>query len=185
VKVIETPLPGVMIIESRAFEDERGFFMESFQQHRYAAAGIPGPFVQDNVSFSSYGVLRGLHFQHPRTQGKLVYVLQGEVFDVAVDVRQGSPTYGKWFGTVLSAQNRLQLWVAPGMAHGFCVTSDTALFVYKCTDYYQAEAETSLAWNDADIAIGWPLASPTLSAKDARAPSLRELDPKRLPVYGS
>lgn len=182
-KVIESRLPGVLIIEPRITSDERGFFMESFQQRRYAGAGIKGLFVQDNVSFSRFGVLRGLHFQHPQAQGKLVHVLHGEVFDVAVDVRQGSPTYGNWFGTTLSAENKRQLWLPAGFAHGFCVMSETALFTYKCTDYYQPEAETTVVWNDSDIAIDWPLERPELSIKDAQALPLSKIDVSRLPVY--
>jgi dTDP-4-dehydrorhamnose 3,5-epimerase len=173
----------VLLIAPRVFEDERGFFMESFQAQRYADAGVAGPFVQDNVSLSRYGVLRGLHFQHPHGQGKLVFVLQGEVFDVAVDVRRGSPTYGRWYGVTLSAENKLQLWVPAGFAHGFCVTSDAALFAYKCTDYYQPETECTLLWNDPGIGIDWPIESPQVSAKDAGALPLRELDASRLPSY--
>jgi dTDP-4-dehydrorhamnose 3,5-epimerase len=183
-RVIETNLSGVVIVEPRVMGDERGYFMESFQQRRYADAGVEGPFVQDNVSSSRFGVLRGLHFQHPHAQGKLVYVLQGEVFDVAVDVRRGSPTFGRWFGASLSADNKRQLWVPPGFAHGFCVTSDSALFAYKCSDYYRPDAETTVVWNDRAIGINWPLKSPKLSAKDAQAPTLGEMDPSRLPVYG-
>jgi dTDP-4-dehydrorhamnose 3,5-epimerase len=183
VKVIETSVPGVLIVEPDVLGDERGFFMESFQQRRYKEAGIAEPFVQDNVSFSRFGVLRGLHFQHPRAQGKLVYVLHGEVFDVAVDIRRGSPTYGKWFGTSLSGDNKRQLWLPPGFAHGFCVTGDTALFAYKCTDYYHPDAEISVRWNDPDIAIDWPVERPELSVKDAGALALREIEPSRLPVY--
>lgn len=183
--IIETSLPGVLIVEPKVAGDARGFFMESFQARRYADAGIAGPFVQDNVSFSRYGVLRGLHFQHPHAQGKLVYVLQGEVFDVAVDVRRGSPTFGKWFGTTLSADNKWQLWLPAGFAHGFCVISETALFVYKCTDYYQQDAENTVAWNDPDLAIDWPVERPELSAKDTSALPLDEISPSRLPVYSA
>jgi dTDP-4-dehydrorhamnose 3,5-epimerase len=181
--VIETRLPGVLLIEPRVFTDERGFFMESFQTRRYANAGITGPFVQDNLSFSRHEVLRGLHLQYPHAQGKLVYVLQGEVFDVAVDVRQGSPTFGKWFGASLSAQNKRQLWVPTGFAHGFCVTCEWALFAYKCTDYYNADAETTVLWSDPTIAIDWPVENPELSEKDAKALPLSKIDRSRLPVY--
>lgn len=183
--VIETSLPGVLIVEPKVTGDARGFFMETFQQQRYADAGIADPFVQDNVSFSRYGVLRGLHFQQPHAQGKLVYVLQGEVFDVALDVRQGSPTFGKWYGATLSAENNQQLWLPAGCAHGFCVTSETALFAYKCTDYYDSDAENTVAWNDPDLAIGWPLERPELSAKDTRALPLGEISPSSLPVYST
>jgi dTDP-4-dehydrorhamnose 3,5-epimerase len=139
--------------------------------------------VQDNVSSSQYGVLRGLHFQHPHGQGKLVWVVQGEVFDVAVDICQGSPTRGQWFGAMLSANNKRQLWLPAGYAHGFCVTSEAALFVYKCTDYYQPDAETAVLWSDPAIAINWPVECPRLSARDASASLLSEIDALRLPDY--
>jgi dTDP-4-dehydrorhamnose 3,5-epimerase len=181
--VIETALPGVLIVEPRIAGDERGFFMESFQQRRYAEAGIQGSFVQDNVSFSRYGVLRGLHFQHPHAQGKLVQALAGEVFDVAVDIRRGSPSFGRWFGVALTAENARQLWVPPGFAHGFCVTSETALVAYKCTDYYDASAEHSLVWDDPAIGIEWPVRRPLLSEKDAEAARLSDTKRLRLPDY--
>ena len=139
--VIETKLPGVLIVEPKVFGDDRGYFFETWQKSRYEAMGIKGKFVQDNVSFSAHGVLRGLHYQHPHDQGKLVSVLQGEVFDVAVDIRVGSPTFGQWVGVHLSGDNYRQLWIPPGFAHGFCVLSDTALVAYKCTDYYAPGAE--------------------------------------------
>ena len=183
-KIRETSLPGVLLIEPRVFGDQRGFFMETYQAHRYADAGIPGSFVQDNVSFSRRDSLRGLHYQHPNAQGKLVQVLVGEVFDVAVDIRIGSPTFGQWFGTVLSEYNKCQLYVPEGFAHGFCVTSDTALFAYKCTAYYDAAAEAGLVWNDPDIGIRWPLSRPILSEKDAQAPRLRDIVHSRLPGVG-
>jgi len=183
VKIIETSLPGVLIVEPKFAGDGRGFFMEAFQARRYAEAGIADAFVQDNVSFSRYGVLRGLHFQHPHAQGKLVYVLQGEVFDVAVDIRHESPAFGKWFGVSLSADNKRQLWVPAGFAHGFCVTSETALFVYKCTDYYRPDAEGTVAWNDPRIAVDWPLERPELSTKDNGASPLDQIPRSRLPVY--
>ncbi len=180
-KIQQTALPGVLILEPKAFGDARGFFMETWNRRRYVEAGLPGEFVQDNVSFSQHGVLRGLHYQHPNAQGKLVYVLQGEVFDVAVDVRVGSPSFGRWVGVTLSAENRRQFWVPPGFAHGFCVTGETALFCYKCTELYAPEHEGSILWNDPAIGIAWPLEHPTLSAKDAAAPPLAELSPARLP----
>jgi dTDP-4-dehydrorhamnose 3,5-epimerase len=180
-KIEQTALPGVLILEPKAFGDARGFFMETWNRRRYVEAGLPGEFVQDNVSFSQHGVLRGLHYQHPNAQGKLVYVLQGEVFDVAVDVRVGSPSFGRWVGVTLSAENRRQFWVPPGFAHGFCVTGETALFCYKCTELYAPEHEGSILWNDPAIGIAWPLEHPTLSAKDAAAPPLAELSPARLP----
>lgn len=182
-KVLETAIPGVLIVEPRAFGDDRGFFMETFHAKKYADAGIPGPFVQDNFSRSARGTLRGLHFQEPHAQGKLVQVLAGAVFDVAVDVRRGSPTFGKWVGVELSAQNKRQLWVPAGFAHGFCVTSESADFHYKCTALYSPETERSIAWNDPDVAVAWPLSgAPMLSAKDAAAPRLK--DAPVLPVYG-
>jgi dTDP-4-dehydrorhamnose 3,5-epimerase len=182
-QVQTTALPGVLILEPRVFGDARGFFMETWHARRYAEAGLPEAFVQDNLSFSQRGVLRGLHYQNPQTQGKLVYVLQGEVFDVAVDIRVGSPTFGRWVGATLSAENRRQFWVPPGFAHGFCVTSETALFAYKCTDYYCPECEGSILWNDPAIGIEWPLGNPTLSAKDAAAPPLAQVGPDRLPAF--
>lgn len=181
-KVEHTALPGVLILEPRVFGDARGFFMETWNRRRYTEAGLPGEFVQDNVSYSRHGVLRGLHYQHPHAQGKLVHVLEGEVFDVAVDVRVGSPTFGRWTGAVLSAQNRRQLWIPPGFAHGFCVTGETALFCYKCTELYAPEHEGSILWNDPAIGIAWPLEHPTLSAKDAAAPPLAAVSPARLPT---
>lgn len=181
-KIIQTALPGVLILEPRVFGDERGFFMETFHAKRYAEAGVAGSFVQDNFSRSVKGTLRGLHFQQPNAQGKLVQVLAGAVFDVAVDVRRGSPTFGKWVGTELSAQNKLQLWVPPGFAHGFYVLSDFADFHYKCTALYAPETERAVVWNDPDIGIAWPLSEPPrLSAKDAAAPRLK--DAPVLPDY--
>ena len=181
-KVERTALPGVLILEPKVFGDARGFFMETWNRSRYAEGGLPGEFVQDNVSYSRHGVLRGLHYQSPRAQGKLVHVLEGEVFDVAVDVRVGSPTFGRWAGATLSAQNRRQLWIPPGFAHGFCVTGETALFCYKCTELYAPEHEGSILWNDPAIGIAWPLEHPTLSAKDAAAPPLAAVSPARLPT---
>ena len=165
------------------FGDDRGFFMETWNGRRYEEAGLPARFVQDNLSFSARGVLRGLHFQNPNAQGKLVSVLRGEVFDVAVDVRVGSPTYGRWVGAYLSADNKRQLYVPEGFAHGFVVTSEDALFSYKCTDYYDPETERSVLWNDPDIGIEWPLDVPTLSKKDEAALPLREIPEDALPRY--
>lgn len=179
--VTETTLPGVLLVEPRAFGDARGFFFESFHAERYAKAGIVGPFVQDNVSRSAKGILRGLHLQEPRGQGKLVYVTRGAVFDVAVDVRRGSPHFGKWFGTELSDENHRQLWIPAGFAHGFCVTTDVADFAYKCTDFYAPEHEQSILWNDPAIGIVWPIAEPLLSGKDAKAPPLK--DAPLLPAF--
>jgi dTDP-4-dehydrorhamnose 3,5-epimerase len=182
-RITQTKLPRVLLIEPRVFGDERGFFMETYQAERYAEAGIPGPFVQDNLSFSQRGVLRGLHYQKPNAQGKLVHVLQGEVFDVAVDIRHGSPTFGQWVGYTLSAQNKRQLWVPEGFAHGFCVTSDTALFAYKCTRYYAPDCEHSIRWDDPEIGIEWPVQSPSLSAKDSQARWLADIPSDQLSAY--
>jgi dTDP-4-dehydrorhamnose 3,5-epimerase len=174
-KVIPTPLPGVMVIEPKVFGDTRGFFLETFHVERYAQAGIPGPFVQDNHSHSTKGVLRGLHFQKQYPQGKLVYVTSGMVFDVAVDIRSDSPTFGKWFGITLTAEQHQQFYLPPGCAHGFCVLSEQADFHYKCTDYYHPEDEGCIRWDDPEINIQWPINNPTLSAKDANAGYLRDL----------
>ena len=173
-EIITTEIPDVLLIKPKVFGDQRGYFTETFQAKRYLEAGIAGPFVQDNLSFSRRGVLRGLHFQNPNPQGKLVYVLQGEVFDVAVDLRRDSPTFGQWVGEYLSAENHHQLWVPEGFAHGFCVTSDTALFAYKCTTFYDPGSEQSLSWNDPDLAIPWPVDNPEVSIKDARGLRLTE-----------
>ena len=181
--ITETTLPGVRLIQPKVFGDERGFFMETWNQARYAEFGIPEHFVQDNLSFSRRGVLRGLHFQHPNGQGKLVYVLQGEVFDVAVDIRLGSPTFGQVAVAILSSENKRQFYIPPGFAHGFCVTSETALFAYKCTEFYDPAAEASLLWNDPALAIDWPVDSPDLSLKDRSALSLAEFPRERLPVH--
>jgi dTDP-4-dehydrorhamnose 3,5-epimerase len=181
--IVETDLPGVLIIEPSVFGDERGFFMESYNERRYRGAGIPNRFVQDNLSFSGHGVLRGLHFQNPQAQGKLVSVLRGEVFDVAVDVRVGSPTFGKWTSVILSAENKHQFWVPPDFAHGFVVTAEAALFSYKCTDYYAPEYDGSILWNDPKIGIEWPIEAPTLSDKDRAAPTLSNMPQGALPRY--
>ena len=170
-----TAIEGVVLIEPRVFRDPRGCFHEVWHGARYEAAGLPGLFVQDNVSWSRRNVLRGLHVQHPHSQGKLVHVLDGEVFDVAVDVRKGSPTFGRWFGCRLSADNGHQVYIAPGLAHGFCVLSASAVVSYKCTEYYHPEAELTIAWNDPEIGIEWPVDEPVLSAKDAGAQRLAEL----------
>lgn len=175
--IIETELPGVLIIEPKVFGDERGFFFESFNAQRFdEATGQPWSFVQDNHSRSARGVLRGIHYQIRQAQGKLVRVTEGEVFDVAVDLRRASPTFGRWTGVRLSGENKRQLWVPPGFGHGFLVLSESADFLYKTTDYYAPEHERSLAWNDPSVAIDWPsipgLATPILSAKDQKAPLL-------------
>lgn len=183
-QVMPTRIPEVLVVVPRVIGDERGFFMETFSAERYAAAGIRGPFVQDNLSSSARGVLRGLHIQHPYGQGKLVSVLEGEVFDVAVDVRAGSPTCGQWVGELLSSENRRQLWIPAGFAHGFLVTSDRALLAYKCTERYHAETERAIAWDDPDLAIEWPTRDVSLSARDRAAVRLRDLDPSSLPGHG-
>lgn len=173
--VIETVLPGVLIIEPKVFGDHRGFFLESFQVERYREAGIALPFVQDNHSRSRRGVLRGLHFQRTRPQGKLVSVSRGAVYDVAVDINPQSPTCGRFVGVELNDENHRQLWVPPGYAHGFCVISDTADFQYKCTDLYFPEDEGGLRWNDPQLDIPWPVENPSLSDKDQHNPTLRAL----------
>ncbi|MFI2812272.1 dTDP-4-dehydrorhamnose 3,5-epimerase [Microbulbifer sp. JSM ZJ756] len=176
-KIIETKIPEVKIIEPKVFGDERGFFFESFRHDVFSRECADRIFVQDNHSKSSQGILRGLHYQSQNTQGKLVRVTAGEVFDVAVDMRKSSPTFGQWVGVTLSAENRRQLWVPEGFAHGFYVTSQSAEFVYKCTDYYAPEFEHSLRWDDPDLAIGWPLVNgeqPKLSAKDAEGSLLKD-----------
>ena len=173
--IIQTKLANCVIIEPKVYGDDRGFFLETFQAERYATAGITLPFVQDNHSRSSKGVLRGLHFQKTKPQGKLVRVVRGEVYDVAVDIRLGSPTYGRWEAVVLSDDNKKQFWVPPGFAHGFVVISDSADFEYKCTDYYDPSDEGSLLWSDPDLNIPWPIDKPILSEKDAQAPLLANL----------
>ncbi|EKT4439612.1 TPA: dTDP-4-dehydrorhamnose 3,5-epimerase [Stenotrophomonas maltophilia] len=182
-KVIETCLSGCVVIEPKVFGDERGFFFEGWNAERFGDLGLPTQFVQSNVSSSSEGVLRGLHYQWPRPQGKLVSVLEGEVYDVAVDIRHGSPTFGQWEAVVLSAHNKRQFWIPEGFAHGFAVLSERALFHYLCTDVYVPEADAGIRWNDSEIAVNWPLGSPMLSAKDERAPFLKDIPEDRLPVY--
>jgi dTDP-4-dehydrorhamnose 3,5-epimerase len=184
-KIIPTRIPGPLIIEPKVWGDDRGFFLETYQAERYAQFGIPATLMQDNLSFSSRGVLRGLHCQHPKAQGKLVQVYQGEVWDVAVDVRRDSPTFGHWIGVTLSAENKRQFWIPAGFAHGFLVTGETALFGYKCSDYYHPETEFSVRWDDPAIGIDWPLIDqtpPALSNKDGMAPCLSEIPYERLPA---
>jgi dTDP-4-dehydrorhamnose 3,5-epimerase len=184
-KIIKTEIEGLLILEPKVFGDERGYFLETFSEARYLDAGIQGPFVQDNLSFSRRGVLRGLHFQNPNSQGKLVSCPQGEVFDVAVDIRVGSPTFGLWVGVHLSSDNKKQFWVPAGLAHGFMVTSEVALFSYKCTDYYAPNSEHSVLWNDPDIGIQWPDFEKQLSQKDNKAKKLCDIDKAILPKYQS
>ena len=173
-EIVKTHIDGVLLIKPKVWGDQRGFFVETWQKDRYEAAGIKFPFVQDNHSKSSYGILRGLHFQKKRPQGKLVSVSLGSVFDVAVDIRKGAPTFGKWYGVELTQENQWQLWIEPGLAHGFVVTSDVAHFHYKCTEFYCPEDEGAIRWDDPEIAINWPILDPELSKKDREAPSFKE-----------
>jgi dTDP-4-dehydrorhamnose 3,5-epimerase len=172
----KSALSGVILVEPKVFADERGFFMETYHQPRFVAAGIELPFVQDNHSRSRRGVLRGLHYQLKFPQGKLVRAVQGEIFDVAVDVRRSSPTFGRWFGTTLSDTNRRQLYVPPGFAHGFCVVSEMAEVLYKTTDVYHPEDEKTVLWNDPAIGVQWPLADPIISAKDEKGVPLAQAE---------
>jgi len=178
--IIPQAIPDLLLIEPRVFGDTRGFFLESWNLRKYTEAGLKVDFVQDNISFSHRGSLRGLHVQNPHSQGKLVQVLHGEVFDVAVDIRKDSPTFGQWHGISLSADNKRQFWIPPGFAHGFCVVSETALFQYKCTDYYSPADEFTVLWNDPDIGIAWPITAPTLSAKDGKGLRLKDISVERL-----
>ena len=182
-RVVSTALAGVLIIEPDIHADGRGFFVETYHADRYREHGIVGPFVQDNHSGSVAGTLRGLHLQLRRPQAKLIHVIEGEIFDVAVDVRRGSPTFGQWVGETLTAENFKQVYVPPGFAHGFCVLSPIAQVEYKCTDLYDPAGELGVAWNDPALAIPWPVSQPLLSKRDARHPTLAELADK-LPVWG-
>lgn len=183
-KVVATKLPEVLLIEPKVFGDHRGFFLETWNRERYLEAGFPDvAFVQDNHSRSRRGVLRGLHFQLNHPQGKLVQVVTGSVFDVAVDIRVGSPNFGKWVGYELSEENHRQLWVPPGFAHGFCVLSDSVDFTYKCTDLYRPDDEGGVLWNDPEIGIDWHMDTPLLSEKDTVYPPLSEIPSDRLPQY--
>ncbi|MBI5904337.1 MAG: dTDP-4-dehydrorhamnose 3,5-epimerase [Deltaproteobacteria bacterium] len=181
-KVVPGEIPGILLVEPKVFGDDRGHFFESFNERAWReATGLDVRFVQDNQSRSVRGVLRGLHYQVVKPQGKLVRVLSGEVFDVAVDLRRGSPTFGKWTGALLSGDNRRQMWIPEGFAHGFCVTSESADFFYKCTDYYHREGERGIAWNDPLVGIRWPVSRPILSDRDTRYPSLADLPAEDLP----
>lgn len=182
-KVIETDLPGCVVIEPQAFDDARGRFFESFNHDKLAAHGLAPHFVQGNVSTSVRGVLRGLHYQWPKPQGKYVSVVDGEVWDVAVNIRRGSPTFGKWTAALLSGDNRRHVWIPQGFAHGFAVLSKRATFTYLCTETYDRDADACIRWNDPQLAIDWPLGAPLLSDKDACAPLLAEVAEDRLPVY--
>jgi dTDP-4-dehydrorhamnose 3,5-epimerase len=170
-EIIKTSIPEVIVFVPPVFSDSRGYFLETYQQQKYKAAGIPKPFVQDNQSYSTKNVLRGLHFQLRHPQGKLVRVIHGTVFDVAIDMRKNSPTFGKWHGEILSAENKRQMYVPENFAHGFCVLSDSAEFVYKCTDFYVPGDEVGLIWNDPQVGVKWPIEQPILSEKDAVLPS--------------
>lgn len=182
VTVEQTMIPGVQLLVPNVYGDARGYLFESWRADRYAAFGLPMQFVQDNVSRSRRGVLRGLHVQHPYPQGKLVQVLEGEVFDVAVDVRVGSPTFGRWTGHHLSSDNHRQLYIPPGFAHGFCVLSESVLLTYKCTEFYRPEAELTIAWDDPTVGVVWPVSNPTLSVRDGDAPRLADIQ-TRLPAW--
>lgn len=173
-EIEKTSIEGVLLLKPKVWRDARGYFLETWQKERYESAGITLPFVQDNRSRSSKGILRGLHFQRAFPQGKLVSVSRGAVFDVAVDIRKNSPTFGAWFGAELTEDNQYQLWVPPGLAHGFCVCSDSADFSYKCTEYYHPEDEGAIRWDDPSIGVAWPVAEPVLSSKDAAAPLLKD-----------
>lgn len=180
-QIYSPSLRDLVVIKPQVFGDQRGFFMEAWNRQRYQGLGLAGcDFVQDNFSFSRQGTLRGLHFQNPCAQGKLVSVIQGEVFDVVVDIRRSSPTFGHWYGLRLSEENRLQFYIPPGFAHGFAVLSETALFHYKCTAYYSPKDEASIRWDDPELGIAWPVQQPTLSARDAQAPALRDIPREKL-----
>lgn len=185
VGTLPTRLDGVVIVEPKIFRDARGYFLEIFRRDKYESAGLPHKFVQDNVSYSQKGVIRGLHFQEPNGQGKLVSVLHGEIYDVAVDIRVGSPTFLKWEGVKLSAETGRQLYIPEGFAHGFAVLSEVAIVLYKCTTFYDPKCEQSLAWNDLAFDIRWPVEEPILSPKDRDALRIGQTDVDRLPRYHS
>lgn len=182
-KIVETDLQGCLLVEPQVLEDARGCFYESFNHDKFKAQGLDLAFLQCNVSHSVRGVLRGLHYQWPRPQGKLVSVTEGEVWDVAVDIRRGSPTFGRWTAAVLSGANKRHFWIPEGFAHGFVVLSEHATFTYLCTRTYDREADAGIRWNDATLAVDWPISSPVLSDKDARAPFLEDVPEERLPLY--
>jgi len=181
--IIETKLPGALIIEPTVFPDSRGFSFEIYNQKRYQELGIINEFVQDNISYSIEGTLRGLHYQNPHSQAKLVQVLSGEVFDVAVDIRSGSPTFGKWFGIILSGENKKQFFIPKGFAHGFCVLSGYALFFYKCDDFYAPDCEYGIIWSDPSLEISWPVNDPMISQKDSNYFLLKDISQDKLPAY--
>ncbi len=183
-KVIETKIPGVLVIEPEIYGDPRGFFLETFHRDKYDKIGLTGPWIQDNMSRSAEGVLRGLHFQWPEPQGKLVSVVEGAVWDVAVDIRRGSTTYRQWVGVELDAESHRQLWVPPGFAHGFVVTKGPATFTYKVTAPYHKEFEAGIMWDDPDLGVDWPTRAVQLSERDKKLPSLSQLPEESHPVYG-
>ena len=182
-KLINTSISDVLLLEPNVYDDSRGFFLETFHQSKYTDVGIDKTFVQDNYSHSKQGTLRGLHYQLLHPQGKLIFVLRGEIFDVAVDIRRGSSTFGKWFGANLSAKNKRQIYVPDGFAHGFCVLSESAEVMYKCTDFYDAEDEHGIFWSDETLAIDWPVKTPVLSEKDSKFQRFTEIPEKDLPIY--
>lgn len=181
--VVETNLPGALVIEPKIFPDTRGFFLETYNLKKYREFGLSNEFVQDNLSYSIKGTLRGLHYQYPHSQAKLVQVLSGEVFDVAVDIRNGSPTFGQWFGIALSFENKKQVFIPKGFAHGFCVLSDHALFSYKCDDFYAPDCEHGIIWSDPSLGIDWLVNDPIVSEKDEKYSSLKDIPKDKLPVY--
>ncbi|NCJ07937.1 dTDP-4-dehydrorhamnose 3,5-epimerase [Synechococcales cyanobacterium C] len=183
-KLLQTSIPGLLLFEPSVFADHRGFFLESYHAQKYAELGLTAQFVQDNHSFSCQDTLRGLHYQRQHPQGKLVSVIRGTIFDVGVDIRQGSPTFGQWYGACLCGENHHQLYIPPGFAHGFCVLSETADVLYKCTDFYDPTDDCCLRWNDPDLQIDWPVREPLLSAKDASAPFLKDVT-LHLPCFES
>ncbi len=182
-RVEPAPLKGVLVVRPDVFRDDRGLFMELYREERYAPQGIDARFVQDNLSRSIRGTLRGLHFQHPSPQAKLIQAIQGEVFDVCVDIRLGSPTFRRWFGMRLSAQDPCQLFVPEGFAHGFCALTEEALVLYKCSDVYAPDCDAGILWSDPDLGIDWPVDDPLLSPKDRDLPRLRDVPAGQLPVY--
>ena len=183
IEYTKTDLPGVLLIEPRVFQDSRGFFMETFHQKKYAEAGIDHAFIQDNYSHSTRGTLRGLHYQLEHPQAKLVYVIKGEIYDIAVDIRRGSPGFGKWTGQYLSCKNKQQIFIPEGFAHGFCVISETADVLYKATDLYNPDDEYGVLWSDPTIGIDWPVEVPIVSDKDKQFPGLKEAPEQHLPIY--
>lgn len=181
--IIETKLPGVFLIEPKIFSDDRGVFFECFHMERYGDYGLPTKFVQDNFSHSIKNVLRGLHYQLTNAQGKLIWVTRGKIFDVVLDVRQGSPTFGQWLSFMLSADHPQQIYIPPGLAHGFCTLTEEVNFYYKCTDYYYPNSEHGILWNDPDLNIPWPVSNPILSSKDQINPSFKSIKSEELPKY--